>query len=162
MLWLAVMTQQSGRPAWLSICCPGSPNSAVTTRGHRRFQCSSDTICFLYVSAQRKRLRKQFNREQEQTHTHTQTQHIYIANVGSGMFAIQKASFGKRRLCESAYYKRFAPQFNSPTILCGGNMLILWRQCIILESNFSRADKQSFIYSPEKQHDEIVNIQSAF
>lgn len=65
------MVGQRGWPLWLSICCSGSPNVAVVTGGHWHFQCSSDTICFLYFLAQRKRLRKQFNREREHTHIST-------------------------------------------------------------------------------------------
>lgn len=82
-------------PLRLLMCCSGSPAAAVT-RGHWHFQCSSDTICFLYFLAQRKRLRKQFNRERIHTH-------IYNANRGTWMFAIQAASDGIGPFSQSAY-----------------------------------------------------------
>lgn len=71
MLVLVITAGQSSWPLWLFICCSGTPYVAVVTRGHLHFQCSSDTICFLYFLAQRKRLRKQFNREREHTRTST-------------------------------------------------------------------------------------------
>lgn len=71
MLVLVITAGQSRWPLWLFICCSGTPYVAVVTRGHLHFQCSSDTICFLYFLAQRKRLRKQFNREREHTRTST-------------------------------------------------------------------------------------------
>lgn len=71
MLVLVITAGQSGWPRWLFICCSGTPHVADVARGHLHFQCSSDTICFLYFLAQRKRLRKQFNREREHTQTST-------------------------------------------------------------------------------------------
>lgn len=139
MLVLAIMAGRSSWPVWLFICCPGSPNAVVVTRGHWHFQCSSDTICFLYFLAQRKRLRKQFNREREHTH-------IYIANAGSGMFAIQTASVGWAALTQEVHlWIQQSPMMLLVCWFCD-RAAVGWRiisvQQIQWRTHFNKYDKQ--------------------
>lgn len=125
MLVLASAAGPSRWPLWLFICCSGTPDVAVLTRGHWHFQCSSDTICFLYFLAQRKRLRKQFNRERE----HIRTSTLQMEGLGCLLF---RKHHGIDPLCKSAYLE--GPPLNTIVThnTVEGIWLILWLQCIAL------------------------------